>query len=138
MTKIEEISKRIIEAKKSGNKFESDTLIMVKAELQNNLKDKSPKKDDEVLKSYVKRLSKSLEAFKGTDRYDNLVKEYDLVKKLLPEEMSEEEIRKEVIQFIKDNPEEKHIGKVIGSLKSKLKNADGGLLSKIIRENLAL
>ncbi len=82
------INEKILIAKKSGDKFTSDSLVMVKSELLNNQKTEAPKQEMDVVKSYVKRLNKSLEAFKGTNQYDTLVKEYELVKGLLPAEVS--------------------------------------------------
>lgn len=133
---LAEINKRIIVEKKAGNKFEASALILVKSELLNNGKAAKPKAEEDVVKSYAKKLTKSLDQFKNTPQHGNLVKEIDIVKSFLPAEMTEEEIKKEVIAFLVSNPEENHAGKITGMLKKQFPNADGSLLSKLIRDNL--
>ena len=133
---LKEINEKIILAKKSGDKFTSNALLMVKSDLLNNQKTEKPKGELEVVKSYVKKLSKSLEAFKNTDKYNELEKEYLFVKDLLPPEMSEDQVRLVVSEYVAKNPLEKNMGKVMGALKSQLKDVDGGVLSKIVKEML--
>jgi uncharacterized protein YqeY len=136
---LNDINDKILNAKKMGDKFTSNSLVMVKSELLNNQKTEKPKEDEEVVRSYVKKLNKSLEAFKGTNQYDDLVREYELVKGLLPAEVSEEDIRFVVNKYVLDNPEEKNMGKVMGSMKNIFKNSpvDGALLSRVVKEVLA-
>ena len=133
---LKDINEKIILAKKSGDKFTSNALLMVKSDLLNNQKTEKPKGELEVVKSYVKKLSKSLEAFKNTDKYNELEKEYLFVKDLLPPEMSEDQVRLVVSEYVAKNPLEKNMGKVMGALKSQLKDVDGGVLSKIVKEML--
>lgn len=133
---LKDINEKIILAKKSGDKFTSNALLMVKSDLLNNQKTEKPKGELEVVKSYVKKLSKSLEAFKNTDKYNELEKEYLFVKDLLPPEMSEDQVRLVVSEYVAKNPLEKNMGKVMGVLKSQLKDVDGGVLSKIVKEML--
>jgi len=134
---LKEINAKIITAKKARDKFTSNSYVLLKAELLNNEKIEKPKTELDVVKSYVKKLGKSLEAFKGTDRHEDLVKEYNLVKTLLPEEMSEAAIREAVNKYVSANPEATHMGKVIGAMKSQLENANGAVLAKVVKEVLA-
>ena len=62
-----------------------------------------------------------------------------ILEDFLPEQMSEEEIEILVTETISETAakEPQDMGKVMGSLKSKIKgNADMGLVSKIVKEKL--
>ncbi|MDB4330270.1 GatB/YqeY domain-containing protein [bacterium] len=131
---LNDINKKIIEAKKARDKFTANSFNLLKSELLNNQKVEKPKAELEVVKSYVKKLSKSLPSFEGTERHAELVKEYDLVKTLLPEEMSVDAIRVAVKDYLSQNPEVNHMGKAIGALKGQLENAEGALLAKVVKE----
>ena len=67
-------------------------------------------------------------------------KEISILQDFLPEQLGEEEIRELVTEAISatEASEPADIGKVMGALKSKIKgNADMGLVSRIVKENLA-
>lgn len=130
------LNKRIIEARKGKDKFSAGVLNLVKAELQNNEKLDKSKPELDVVKSYAKKLQKSLPAFEGSDKYEGLEKEIKLVKTLLPQELSEVEIQSAVDKYLSDNPDANHTGKVIGALKGQLPNADGSTLAKIVKSTL--
>ncbi len=95
-----------------------------------------PKLELDVVKSYAKKLQKSLSSFEGSDKYEGLEKEVELVKTLLPQELSEVEIQSAVDKYLSDNPDANHMGKVIGALKGQLPNADGSTLAKIVKSTL--
>lgn len=68
------------------------------------------------------------------------LKEAELLKKYLPEQMSEDEIRRLVIEAIKKvgatSPQE--MGRVMGALMPQVKGkADGSLVQKIVQEELS-
>ena len=66
-------------------------------------------------------------------------KEIEILKKYLPEQLSEEEIKKIVAESIEKTgaKEMKDMGKVMADLNPKIKGkADGGEVSKIIKEIL--
>lgn len=131
-----ELNKKIIEARKGGDKFSAGVLNLVKAELLNNQKEAKPMSELDVVKSYSKKLIKATAAYEGHAHFDELQKEIELVKTLLPEELSEESIQMAVNQYLTNNPDEKHMGKVIGALKGQLPNADGSTLAKIVKSTL--
>lgn len=95
-----------------------------------------------VLQKEVKQRRDSIEQFKAADRQelaDNEAKELEMLQKFLPEQMSEEEVRKLVEEAIAQtgasSPQD--MGKVMGVLMPKTKGkADGSLVSRIVREAL--
>ena len=65
--------------------------------------------------------------------------EMDILMAYLPEQMAEDDIRTEVKKVIAETGAQgiKDMGKVIGAIMAKLKGkADGGLVSKIVKELL--
>ena len=110
------------------------------------LETKSMLNDEEILEaiaSEVKKRKESIEQFKAGGR-DELVDkesaEMEILMVYLPEQMSEEDVRKEVQDIVTQlgATDMKEIGKVIGAAMTKLKGkADGGLVSQIVKELLA-
>jgi uncharacterized protein len=96
----------------------------------------------EVLRKQVKQRRDSVEQFRAGGREELAAKEEKeiaMIAGYLPAQMSEEEIRKLVDEAIAStgasSPQD--MGKVMGALMPKTKgNADGGLVSKIVREKL--
>ena len=97
----------------------------------------------EVISSEIKKRKESIELFEKGEREDLVekeTKEKEILEKYLPEQLSEEEIKKlakEAIERV-EAKEPKDIGKVMAELMPKVKGrADGGLVSKIAKELLA-
>jgi len=68
------------------------------------------------------------------------LKEAELLKKYLPKQMSEDEIRKLVAEAVKNSGATsiKEIGKVMGLLMPQIKNrADGGMVQRIVQKELS-
>lgn len=95
-----------------------------------------------VIQKEVKQHKDSIEQFKNGNRRDLVEKETQelgILTKYLPEQMSEEEVRKLVVEAVKQTgaSSQAEIGKVMGALMVKVKGkADGGLVSKLVREQL--
>jgi len=95
-----------------------------------------------VVQKEVKQRKDSIEQFNKAQRQDLVdkeTKELELLQKYLPEQMSEEEIKKLVIEAITETGASsiKDMGKIMAVLMPKVKGkADGGLVSKIVKENL--
>ena len=130
---IDLINKKIIEAKKNKDKFTANVFVLLKSEFLNNEKSKNKIDETELVKKYAKKLSKTLKMYENTDKYEDLEKEYNLIKELLPKQLSEEETKKYVEEYLKQNPSSE-IGKTIGSIKKKLDNVDGAILAKVVKE----
>ncbi|MDE2026522.1 MAG: GatB/YqeY domain-containing protein [Patescibacteria group bacterium] len=95
-----------------------------------------------VVGTQVKQRKDSIQQFESANRQDladKEKKELALLQVYLPQQMTEEEIRNVVKDVIAEvgatSPTD--MGKVMGALMPKVKGkADGGLVSKIVKENL--
>jgi hypothetical protein len=160
--KIQEDFKKFLKEKKE---IEVSTLRMLNAAIFNkekekryklsqekpDLKEKDLEKesqltDEEIIQvvfSEVKKRKESILLFEKGKRGDLVEKEereIEILKKYLPEQMSEEEIKKMAKEVIKKigAKEPKDMGRVMGQLMPKLKGkAEGGLVNKIVKELLA-
>jgi len=96
----------------------------------------------EVISSEVKKRKDSIEQFEKGNRQDLADKEkreLEILMEYMPEQMNEEEVRKIIINKIKEldvsGPQD--TGKVMGAIMSQLKGkADGNLVNKIVQEEL--
>ncbi len=95
-----------------------------------------------VIQKEVRQHNDSIEQFKNAGRQDlagKEEKELEILKQYLPEQMSEDEIKKLVEETISQAGAKsiQEMGKVMGALIPKLKGkADGSLVSKIVKEAL--
>lgn len=106
-------------------------------------KELSEEKILSIIKTEVKKVRDSIQQFTAAGR-DDLVEheQQDLavLEKYLPEQMSEDEIRKVVETIIPETSAQgmRDMGMVIGAVMGKHGNeADGGVVSKIVREELS-
>lgn len=99
-----------------------------------------------VIASYVKRMDKSREEYeamgeRGEEMADKLAFEVEYLSRYLPQKLSEEETRKLVIDAIEElgvAGDEKAAGRVTGHLmKSRGQDLDGGLVNRLVKEELA-
>jgi len=97
----------------------------------------------EVISSEIKKRKEAMVLFEQgnrTDLFEKEKKEMEILQKYLPEQLSEEEIKKlakEAIEKI-GAKEIKDMGKVMAELMLKVKGkAEGGLVSKIVKEFLS-
>lgn len=102
--------------------------------------------DEDVLATITKEAKQrrdSIEEFKKANRpelVEKEKKELEMLQVYLPQQMSEEQIREIVKQTISEigAATAADMGKVMGALMPKVKGkADGGLVSKIVRESLS-
>ena len=156
--KIEEDFKKALKEKR---KIEVSTLRMLKAAIFNKEKEKRYKiskekpdlsgeqlekesqlRDEEVLEvvsSEIKKRKESILEFEKGERQDLVekeTKEKEILEKYLPEQLSEEEIKKLAMKVIEkiEAKEPKDVGKVMAELMPKVKGkADGILVSKIVK-----
>jgi uncharacterized protein YqeY len=96
-----------------------------------------------VIQKEVKQHRDSIEQFKNANRPELVEKEEAELKILeiyIPEQMGEDEVKKLVVDAIAKSgaTSPADMGKVMGVLMSQVKGkADGGLVSRIVREELA-
>ncbi len=128
------------------NKDRTSTLRMALSELKkeeiDNKIELSNKDSIKILQRMIKQRKESMSQFLNAQRNDLAEKEESeivILQDFLPEQMSEDDINKLVIEAINetDAKEPQDIGKVMGFLKTKIQgNADMGVVSKLVKENL--
>ena len=140
------IAEDLKNAMKSGDKFRLSVLRMLKSALQlESISKKHELNDDEVMsviKKQVKTRKDSIEEFKKynkTEEVAKLEKEIEILNAYLPEEMTEEEIKKVIDDVFKElKPTSmKEMGMVMKELNTKITNADMSLVSKLVKERLS-
>jgi len=164
MTLKEKIQNDLKEAVKKKEELKSSVLRMLSAAILNNEKEKRYKLSKtkpeftekdlekesqlideeaiEVISSEIKKRKESILEFEKGKRQDLVEKEkkeLEILEKYLPEQLSEEEIKKFAQEMIEKvgAKEMKDIGRVMAELMPKIKGkADGGLVSKIVKELL--
>ena len=145
----ETISNDMKEAMKAHDKDSLNTIRLLKSAIDlylvNNKMERNTCSDEiviDVVSKQVKTHKESIEEFKKGNRQDlvdGLLKEIELLSKYLPEQLSEEEVRKEIDKaFDKIKPTSmKDMGALMKELTPILKGkADMSKVNAIIREKL--
>ena len=140
------IEEAVKSSMRERNKDRTSTLRMALSELKKEEIDNKIELSNEdsikILQRMIKQRKESMSQFLNAQRNDLAEKEESeivILQDFLPEQMSIEDINKLVIEAISetDAKEPKDIGKVIGFLKTKIQgNADMGVVSKLVKENL--
>ena len=140
------IEEAVKSSMRERNKERTSTLRMALSELKKEEIDNKIELSNEdsikILQRMIKQRKESMSQFLNAQRNDLAEKEeleIVILQDFLPEQMSEEDINKLVIEAINetDAKELKDIGKVMTFLKTKIQgNADMGIVSKLVKENL--
>ena len=140
------IEEAVKSSMRERNKERTSTLRMALSELKKEEIDNKIELSNEdsikILQRMIKQRKESMSQFLNAQRNDLAEKEESeivILQDFLPEQMSEEDINKLVIEAIDetDAKEPQDIGKVMGFLKTKIQgNADMGIVSKLVKENL--
>jgi len=149
MTLYEQITNDMKEAMKSKDKELLSTIRMLKSAIDlykiNNKMDRNTVEDEvviEIAAKQVKTHKESIIEFKNANRDDlvtQLEKEISIIKKYLPEELSEEEVEKIITLIFEEvKPSGKSdLGKVMREANAKLKGrADMKLVNQIVLSKL--
>ena len=147
MSLIENINKDLRQAQQEKNELLILVLRTINSEIHNKeIEKKEEKKTEEdvlgILMSEAKKRKEAMEEFKKGERNDlaeKEQKELEILKKYLPEQMGEEQIREEAKKAIQEvgAAGSQDTGKVMSVLMGKLKGkAEGGIVSKIVSELL--
>ena len=141
------IEENVKSSMKERNKERTLTLRLAISEFKKEEIDKKIVLTDEdalrILQRMIKQRKESISQFADagrTELAEKEEKEISILQDFLPEQLGEEESRELVTEAISatEASEPADIGKVMGALKSKIKgNADMGLVSRIVKENLA-
>lgn len=150
----EEIKSDLNKALKEGDEIKRSTLRMLLAAVLNKEKEKKYKEkleedtelaDEEiidVISSEAKKRKESIIEYEKGERQSLAEKEkaeLEILQKYLPEQLPEEEVKKLAKEIVEEVGAQdiKDMGKVMAELMPKLKGrADGGLVSKIVKELL--
>jgi len=142
----EKIETDLIEAMKAHDENIVSVLRMLKSAIQNNeIQKKEELKDENILgviQNQVKQRQDSINLYEQGGRQelaDKEKKEIEILKKYLPEQMGEAEIRALVKKAIGETGASaiSDMGKVMGALMPQVKGkADGSLVSNIVKEEL--
>ena len=140
------IEEAVKSSMRERNKDRTSTLRMALSELKKEEIDNKIELSNEdsikILQRMIKQRKESMSQFLNAQRNDLAEKEESeivILQDFLPEQMSEEDVYKLVIEGINetDAKEPKDIGKVMAFLKTKIQgNADMGIVSKLVKDNL--
>jgi len=145
-----QINSAFLEAYKAKDEALVSTLRMLKSAILNKKIEKSlPKEeilgDDEamaVLKSEAKKRADSVESYRAAGREELAQKEeaeIGIIKKFLPEQLSEAAVRELAAAVIAEsgNPGPSGFGKIMSAVMARAKGAaDGATVSKVVKEEL--
>ena len=140
------IEEAVKSSMRERNKDRTSTLRMALSELKKEEIDNKIELSNEgsikILQRMIKQRKESMTQFLNAQRNDLAEKEESeivILQDFLPEQMSVDDINKLVIEAINETEakEAQDIGKVMGFLKTKIQgNADMGIVSKLVKENL--
>lgn len=154
MTFKEKIHQDLNEALKSKEELKTSVLRLLSSSILNKEKEKRyksggaedvPLTDEEIIDvifSEAKKRKEAIDLYEKGGRQELAKKEKDeleILQKYLPEQLSEEELKKLVKTAVARTgaKEQKDMGKVMGVLMQQVKGrADGSLISKIVKESL--
>ena len=148
MSLLKQIDQDLIKALKSGDRLAADTLRGLKSdikyfELENRIEEATDEQVIGVISSSAKRRRDSIEQFAAGGRQDLVDKEtreLEIVKKYLPEQLSEDDITKIVQEAIEETGAQSpaDMGKVMKIVMPKVKGrADGKLVQTIVTRTLS-
>jgi len=141
-----DIEKDFKEAMTQKKEIDVSVLRLIKSAIHNQMiADKKKELSDEevmaVITNQAKRRKESIEAFTKGDREELAVKEraeLQIIEKYLPEQLSEEEIKKVVQDIIGKSGDNPNFGAVMGLTMAQLKGqADGKMVTQIVKAELA-
>lgn len=149
MARKEQIRNDMKAALLGGSRFEGDTLrnlmaAILNEEVAQNKRDEGLDESeiDKLIAREVKKRRESIAMYEQNNRADlaeNEQNEIDVLEKYLPEQLSEDDIRKKVDEVIAGMNEVsmQQMGQVIGTVKSQLgTSADGATIAKVVKEKL--
>lgn len=135
------------QAMKDQDKFKLSVLRMLKSALQlEQINKKSDLTDDEVIKLIKKQVKMRKDSITEFEKYgkqeeiETLRQEIEVLSEYLPEELSEEEIKKGLDEIFSEiNPSSiKDMGKVMKEAQEKFgSSVDTALVSKMVKERLS-
>ena len=151
MSLREQIDAKYKSSVKSKNTNEINTLRLIKSAIQNQeIENRSVNNPIEIndqqilglMQNLIKQRRDSIESFKSANRTDLIEienKEIEIINQFLPKQLNEEETKKIIVNFLKDNnlSSLKDMGKVMNYLKSNYTGSvEMSLAGKLAKELL--
>ena len=133
----ERIAEEIRNAMKSGDKLRVSVLRMLQADIINVEKSGKEFKQLDVIRGYAKKLKKAIEEYERLHLQDKVVsfsEELKIVEEFLPKQMSDEELKKVVIELL-DSEKPGDMGMAMKLVMGKYKEvADGKKVQALVKE----
>ncbi len=133
----ERIAEEIRNAMKSGDKLRVSVLRMLQADIINVEKSGKEFKQLDVIRGYAKKLKKAIEEYERLHLQDKVVsfsEELKIVEEFLPKQMSDEELKKVVIELL-DSEKPGDVGMAMKLVMGKYKEvADGKKVQALVKE----
>ena len=143
----EELLQDLKEAMKNKDTLKKDTITMLRAAILQVEKDSQKTLNDDeicaIVAKEVKKRKESVKEYEDAGREDianSLKQEVEILSKYLPEQLTEDEIEKLVVEAISESgaTSPKDMGRVMSILRPKTAGkADGKLVSDIVKEKRA-
>lgn len=143
----EKLLQDLKEAMKNKDTLKKDTITMLRAAILQVEKDSQKTLNDDeicaIVAKEVKKRKESVKEYEDAGREDianSLKQEVEILSKYLPEQLTEDEIEKLVVEAISESgaTSPKDMGRVMSILRPKTAGkADGKLVSDIVKEKLA-
>jgi uncharacterized protein YqeY len=148
-----ELEKKVMDMLKEAMKAKDEaalrTLRAIKgailvAKTEKNAEEMTPEKELQLIQKLAKQRKESFEIYHGqgmTDLANKEKEELVVLEKFLPKQLTEEEVKPIIAALIAEMgvTDIKEMGKVIGAANKKLAGqADGGLISRIVKELLTI
>ena len=138
------IDKMIMEAVKTKESVKASVYRLIKNEFLKYTTAKNAKPLDDateinILQKMVKQREESIEAYKKGGREDLIVAELaeiNVIKELLPEVPTKEDVVNYVNYWYPDGIEKKAMGATIKELKEKFVGVDGKMIADVVKEKL--
>jgi uncharacterized protein YqeY len=140
----ENIDKMIMEAVKTKESVKASVYRLIKNEFLKYTTAKNAKPLDDateitILQKMVKQREESIDAYKKGGREDLIVAELaeiNVIKELLPEVPTKEDVVNYVNYWYQNGIEKKQMGIVIKELKEKFVGVDGKMIADVVKEKL--
>jgi len=133
----ERIAEEIKNAMKSGDKLRVSVLRMLQADIINVEKSGKEFKQIDVIRGYAKKLKKAIEEYERLNLQDKIIsfnEELNIVEEFLPKQMSDEELKKVVIELL-DSEKPADMGMAMKLVMGKYKEvADGKKVQALVKE----
>ena len=148
MALADDLSMALKDAMRAKDKPKLDAIRQIQTEIAKKKAEKGEEVNDDlvlgVISSYVKKMIKAVEEYqslgdRGQEMAEKIQFEIDFLRSYLPEQISEEEVKKIVDEVLSElgDVDISQMGRVIGAVMAKGDGIDGSVVSKIVKNKLS-